>query len=59
MTLTVYGFQTMKVGDVFSHHDGKRYVVTHAEKDREDSNCNLWIEVKEFYLDSLLPEELR
>lgn len=52
-------FDALKVGDVFSHHDGKRYVVTHTEKEREDSNWNLWIEVEEFYLDSMLPEELR
>lgn len=52
-------FDALKVGDVFSHHDGKRYVVTHTEKETEESNWNIWIECKPFYLDSLLPEELR
>ena len=51
-------FDGLQVGDIFSH-EGKRYIVTHTEKESEDSDWNMWIECKPFYLDSMLPEELR
>lgn len=50
-------FDALQVGDTFSH-EGKRYVVTHTEKESEDASWNIWIECKPFHLDSVLPEEL-